>query len=67
MLDKEYEVYKKASARTNRRNRGYCHNDYIEVRLSIFVFLSKFAADKFHILSKFASPDRAIVDVFNCQ
>lgn len=42
MLDKEYEVYKKASSRTIRRNRGYCYNDYIEVRLSDFAFLSKF-------------------------
>lgn len=39
MLDKEYEVYKKASARTNRRNRG--EGQYLR-KITVITILSKF-------------------------
>ena len=39
MLDKEYEVYKKASARTNRRNRG--EGQYLR-KITVITIISKF-------------------------
>lgn len=39
MFDKEYEVYKKASARTIRRNRG--NRQYLR-KVTVITILSKF-------------------------